>query len=242
MKMELEHEHTEQAIHERLTAERKPNYLRDWVYGGIDGAITTFAIVAGVVGAGLSSKIIIILGLANLIADGFSMAASAYSGSKTEADELERYRQIERKHIEQVPEGEREEVRQILMAKGLRNQALKDAVTAITSKEELWINTMLVDEYHLSINLRSPLMSGLSTFISFFICGAIPLLPFLLSSDHALEIALYATGVAFFAIGAIKSKWSLAPWWRSGIETFLIGMTASAMAYFVGHFVKGLVG
>ena len=149
---------------------------------------------------GLSSKIIIILGLANLIADGFSMAASAYSGSKTEADELERYRQIERKHITQVPDGEREEVRQILMAKGLRDQALKDAVTAITSDEELWINTMLVEEYHLSINLRSPLMSGLSTFTSFFICGAIPLLPFLLSSDRALEIALYATGVAFFAI------------------------------------------
>ncbi|MFK5979205.1 MAG: VIT1/CCC1 transporter family protein [Rhizobiaceae bacterium] len=240
--IELEHEHTKQAIHERLATDSKPHYLRDWVYGGIDGAITTFAIVAGVVGAGLSANIIIILGLANLFADGFSMAASAYSGTKTEADELERFRQIERKHIAHVPEGEREEVRQILMAKGLSGQALNNAVTAITSNEEIWINTMLVEEYHLSINLRSPLVSGLSTFAAFFICGAIPLLPFLLSSDRALEIALFTTSMAFFAIGAIKSKWSLAPWWKSGLETLLIGMAASAMAYFVGHFVKGLVG
>lgn len=240
--IKLEHEHTAQAIQERLTAEHRPNYLRDWVYGGIDGAITTFAIVAGVVGAGLSAKIIIILGLANLIADGFSMAASAYSGTKTEADELEQFRQIEKKHIAQVPDGEREEVRQILVAKGLTGEALNDAVTAITSNEETWINTMLVEEYNLSINLRSPIVSGLSTFTSFFICGAIPLLPFLLASDQALEIALFTTGIAFFAIGAIKSKWSLAPWWRSGIETLLIGMTASAMAYLIGHFVKELVG
>ncbi len=240
--MQLEHEHTSDAIRDRLAEDNRPNYLRDWVYGGIDGAITTFAIVAGVVGAGLSAKIIVILGLANLFADGFSMAASNYSGTKTEADELERFRQIEKKHIAQAPEGEREEVRQILMAKGLTGSTLEDAVAAITSNEETWINTMLVDEYKLSIHLRSPLMSGLSTFISFFIFGAIPLIPFLLAVDHAMEIALVTTAVAFFAIGAIKSKWSLAAWWHSGFETFIIGMTASAMAYAIGYFVKGLMG
>jgi len=239
--MQLEHEHTKDAIRERLAAENRPNYLRDWVYGGIDGAITTFAIVAGVVGASLSAKIIVILGLANLIADGFSMAASNYSGTKTEADELERFRQIEKKHIELEPEGEREEVRQILSAKGLSGSALEDAVAAITSNEKTWIDTMLVEEYNLSINLRSPMISGLSTFLSFFICGSIPLIPFLLGVDHALEIALFSTALAFFVIGAIKSKWSLAAWWKSGIETLLIGITASAMAYAIGYFVKDLV-
>ncbi|MBL4597458.1 MAG: VIT1/CCC1 transporter family protein [Rhizobiaceae bacterium] len=239
--MQLEHEHTAEAIRERLAEEHRPNYLRDWVYGGIDGAITTFAIVAGVVGAGLSAKVIIILGLANLIADGFSMAASAYSGTKTEADELERFRQIEKRHIELVPEGEREEVRQILMAKGLKGHALEDAVAAITSNEETWINTMLVEEHNLSINLRSPMMSGLSTFISFFICGAIPLIPFLLAFDNAMEIALVTTAAAFFLIGTIKSKWSLAAWWKSGFETLAIGITASAMAFAIGYYVEKIV-
>ena len=110
--MQLEHEHTREAIRARLNAENHPNYLRDWVYGGIDGAITTFAVVAGVVGAGLSSKVILILGVANLLADGLSMAASNYSGTKTEVDELARYREIEERHIDQEPDGEREEVRQ----------------------------------------------------------------------------------------------------------------------------------
>ena len=170
------------------------------------------------------------------------MAASAYSSTKTEADELERFRQIEKEHIAQVPEGEREEVRQILMAKGLSGTALDDAVAAITSNEETWINTMLVEEYNLSISLRSPVKSGLSTFAAFFICGAIPLLPFLMNSDQALEIALFTTGIAFFAIGAIKSKWSLAAWWKSGLETLFIGIAASAMAYAIGHYVKQWVG
>ena len=69
MTMQLEHDHSESAIRRRLAEERRPNYVRDWVYGGIDGAITTFAIVAGVIGAALSSKVIVILGLAYLVAD-----------------------------------------------------------------------------------------------------------------------------------------------------------------------------
>ena len=239
--MQLEHEHTTDAIRKRISEENNPNYLRDWVYGGIDGAITTFAIVAGVIGAGLPAKIIIILGLANLFADGFSMAASNYSGTKSEVDELERIRQIEKKHIAVTPDGEREEIRQILHAKGLRGTALKDGVAAITSNEETWINTMLVDEYNLSTNLRSPVISGLSTFASFFICGAIPLLPFLLALPNPVETALIATALSFFTIGAIKSKWALASWWKSGLETLIIGISASALAYAIGYLVEDLM-
>jgi VIT1/CCC1 family predicted Fe2+/Mn2+ transporter len=98
--MQLEHDHSSEAIRQRLLADNTPNYLRDWVYGGIDGSITTFAIVAGVVGAGLSTKVILILGVANLLADGLSMAASNYSGTKTEVDELARFREIEERHVE----------------------------------------------------------------------------------------------------------------------------------------------
>ena len=90
----LEHEHTVEAITARLAKDHQPNYLRDWIYGGIDGAVTTFAIVAGVVGANLSHSVIIVLGLANLLADGFSMAAGNYSGTKAEVDDLERLRSI----------------------------------------------------------------------------------------------------------------------------------------------------
>ncbi len=239
--MQLEHEHTSEAIRARLASENQPNYLRDWVYGGIDGSITTFAIVAGVVGAGLATKVILILGVANLLADGLSMAASNYSGTKTEVDELARYREIEERHVELDPDGERNEVRQILELKGLTGAALDDAVKAITSDRKTWINTMLAEEYGLTTNLRSPMKSGVSTFMSFLLFGLIPLLPYMAGLERAFEVAMVATGIAFFAIGSIKSKWSLASWWRSGLETLVIGASACSLAYGVGWLAEYVI-
>jgi VIT1/CCC1 family predicted Fe2+/Mn2+ transporter len=239
--MKLEHDHSAAAIRARLDAGNKPNYVRDWVYGGIDGAVTTFAVIAGVVGAELSTGTIIILGFANLFADGFSMAASNYSGTKTEVDDLSRLRLIERKHIANEPDGEREEVRQILTAKGLTGQSLEDAVSAITSNEETWIATMLADEYGQPQVVRSPFVSGLSTFAAFMICGLVPLLPYLFGVEDGFRTALAMTATVFFVIGAMKSLWSPQPWWRSGLETLVIGLLASSVAYAVGHFLKSLV-
>ncbi|MGI9372783.1 MAG: VIT1/CCC1 transporter family protein [Hyphomicrobiales bacterium] len=237
--MTLEHSHSADDIAERLAKGASPNYLRDWIYGGIDGAVTTFAIVAGVVGAQLSATIIIILGVANLVADGFSMAASNYSGTKSEGDDLDRLRKIEKRHIEIDPEGEREEVRQILRAKGLTGDALEETVQAIASNEKTWINTMLTEEYGRSLNLRSPVKSALATFSAFLICGAVPLLPYILPVEDPFLAATLATGFVFFVIGAVKSFWSLAPWWRSGLETLMIGMLAAGAAFYIGYLLKG---
>lgn len=237
--MPLEHSHRADAIAARLAAGRQTSYLRDFVYGGIDGAVTTFAVVSGVVGASLSSNVILILGVANLVADGFSMAASNYSGAKTVADDVERIRAIERKHIRLEPEGEREEVRQILAAKGLSGDSLEEAVAAVTAKESTWIDLMLTDEYGLSPNYSSPVTAALATFAAFVLCGAVPLLPFVFAMERAFEWSALMVAVVFFAIGAAKSRWSLSPWWRSGLETLLIGGAASAMAYAVGYLLRG---
>jgi VIT1/CCC1 family predicted Fe2+/Mn2+ transporter len=238
--MTLEHDHSEDGIRARLAEDSRPNYLRDWVYGGIDGAVTTFAIVAGVVGAALSTKVILILGLANLLADGFSMAASNYSGTKTEVDDMKRLREVERKHIRMAPDGERQEIRQILHNKGLDGAALEQAVHAITSNEETWVNTMLVEEYGVAPVIRDPLWSALATFAAFVLCGAIPLLAYLTPLDDPFTVSLVMTAAVFFAIGTAKSVWSLQPWWRSGIETLVIGMAAAGMAYGVGYLLRGI--
>jgi hypothetical protein len=84
----MEHEHSPEAIQARLATEPRHTYLRDWVYGGIDGAVTTFAVVSGVLGADPSSGIVLVLRAANLVADGFSMAASNYVGRRTKGEEL----------------------------------------------------------------------------------------------------------------------------------------------------------
>ncbi|KLN61629.1 membrane protein [Kiloniella spongiae] len=239
--MTLEHDHSSEAIRERFAKGHKASYLQDWVYGSIDGAVTTFAVVSGVIGAQLSVRIILILGIANLLADGFSMAAGNYSATKSELDDTERLRAIERKHIKQVPEGEREEIRQILSAKGLSGSTLEEATDAITSNEELWINTMITEEYGISPTSRAPLKSALSTFTAFFIAGAIPLLPFIFSMQNAFTIACSMTALAFFITGMIKSRWALSPWWQSGTETLLIGGLAAAVSYGVGYLLRGIV-
>lgn len=238
--MTLEHDHSEAGIRARLAQDSRPNYLRDWVYGGIDGAVTTFAIVAGVVGAALATKVILILGLANLLADGFSMAASNYSGTKTEVDDMKRLREVERKHIRMAPEGERQEIRQILRNKGLDGAALEEAVHAITSNEETWISTMLVEEYGVAPVIRDPRTSALATFGAFILCGAVPLVAFVTPLDEPFTLSLAMTAAVFFAIGTVKSAWSLQPWWRSGLETLAIGLTAAGMAYLVGYLLRGI--
>ncbi len=201
----LEHEHTPQSIRARLHDGRRPNYLRDFVYGGIDGAVTTFAVVSGVSGAALSPAIVIILGVANLLADGFSMAASNYSGTKTEIDDAERLQAVEERHIDLVPDGEREEVRQIMASKGLSGDTLEDAVRMITSNKRIWIETMLSGEYGLASSQRAPFTSALATFAAFVVCGSVPLVPFLLGGAEPFHWSLAATTAVFFAIGSIKS-------------------------------------
>jgi VIT1/CCC1 family predicted Fe2+/Mn2+ transporter len=212
------------------------------VYGGIDGAVTTFAIVAGVTGAQLSAGIILILGLANLLADGFSMAASNYLGTKAELDEYERLRAVEEKHIEVAPEGERAELRFLLRQKGLAGRDLEGSVSAISSARELWIDLMLAGEYGLAPAIRQPVAAGLYTFAAFVLCGGIPLVPFVFGSSDAFAVSLAAVAVVFFGIGSLKSVWSLKSWWQSGLETLLIGGLAAAVAYGVGHMLRGLAG
>ena len=236
--MPSEHGHSPDEITERFMRPAKQNYLKDTVYGAIDGAVTTFAIVSAVAGAGLSSGIIVALGLANVLADGFSMAAGNYSGTKAELDNLERIREIEERHIRDVPEGERLELREILARKGLSGQVLEDATNAIAADKKSWIQIMLVDEYGLSPVDPHPLRAALATFAAFLAAGIVPLIPFLFGSGMAFNASLSMTGIVFFAIGTLKSRWSLSPWWRSGLETLIIGGMAAAIAFGVGSMFR----
>lgn len=229
-----EHGHTPQEIAKRIGAPDGSGVLKDAVYGAIDGAVTTFAIVAGVAGAGLSPFVIVALGMANVLADGFSMAAANYSGTKAELDNMRRLRVVEERHIQKYPEGERLEVREILSKKGLTGAVLDDATAAITQNRENWIALMMEGEYGLAAVDPRPERAAAITFLAFLAAGIVPLLPFLLGLPNAFAVSVGMTMVTFFAIGALKSIWSLTPWWRSAGETLLIGGVAAAIAYSVG--------
>jgi VIT1/CCC1 family predicted Fe2+/Mn2+ transporter len=220
---------------DRLQSGPDASYLRDWVYGGIDGAVTTFAIVAGSVGANLSAKVILILGAANLFADGFSMAAANYSGSKSENEDYARLKAIEEKHIAMEPDGEREEIRQIFRQKGFEGEQLETLVTLVTSNKTTWIETMMQGEYGLSDTTRDPLKAALYTFAAFVLFGSIPLLPFILPVSASAASATFLTMLAFFAIGSLRARWSQRHWVSCGLETTAIGTVAAAIAFLVGH-------
>ncbi len=236
----MDHSHEPKDIAARLAAGPNVNYLRDWIYGGIDGAVTTFAIVAGVVGAELSVGVVLVLGLANLIADGFSMAAANYSGTKAEIDDYNRIKQIELRHIRTHPEGEREELRQMYAAKGFEGEELERMVDLLSRHEDVWVETMLSEEHGLSAVRRSPILAALATFAAFVICGSVPLVPFVFGLEASALSATLATATVFFIIGAMKSFWSTQRWYISGLETFIIGIAAAGMAYGIGVLLRGL--
>ena len=235
----LEHVHTREAIQQRLAGDVRGNYLRDWIYGGIDGTITTFAIVAGVVGADMAGSVVLVLGLANLIADGFAMGAGNYSGTKADLDDYQRLLAIERKHIAVEPSGEQEEIRQIFAGKGFEGPVLERIVEVITADEDRWAQTMAMEEYGLSPAVKSPVRAAFSTSAAFVLCGLVPLISYLLA--YSLPACVTATGLVFFGIGATKSKWSLAGWFRSGTETLAIGMSAAGLSFAIGYGLRTLV-
>ena len=215
--------------------------MRDCIYGGIDGAVTTFAVVTGVMGAQLSPLIIVIMGVANLIADGFSMAAGNFLGTKAEHDDIQHVEAIEHRHIDVAPQGEREEVRQIFAAKGFQGEELDRIVQLITADRQRWVRTMLTEEYGLPQEARSPWLAALSTLSAFAICGFVPLVPFLMGTGNPFRLSVILTGAVFFAIGSLKSYWSTAKWWQSGLSTLMVGGIAAVLAYVVGVGLRNLV-
>jgi VIT1/CCC1 family predicted Fe2+/Mn2+ transporter len=239
-------EHTPTAVRRRLTAPPRASYLRDFVYGAIDGAVTTFAVVAGVEGANLSANVVIILGIANLVADGFSMAASNYLGSRAEAQQRERARREERRQIDLLPEGEREEIRQLFAAKGFHGHDLERAVAIITADRDVWLDTMMREELGFGSGATNPLRAAASTLVAFICIGFLPLgafvydlvLPGDVASPFAWSAAL--TGLAFLAVGALKARFVDQPAWRSALETLAVGGAAAVLAYLLGSALQGV--
>jgi vacuolar iron transporter family protein len=242
----LRREHTPEAVRRRLAEPDKGSYLRDFVYGAIDGTVTTFAVVAGVAGAQLSATVIVILGVANLVADGFSMAVSNFLGSRAEEQQQGRARREEQRHVELVPEGEREEVRQIFAAKGFEGQQLKDIVDVITRDRRLWLDTMMTEELGYARRSSNPVRAAGTTFVAFVSVGSLPLVVFLYNLAFAADIGrpfLWSAGmtaVGFFTVGTLKSRFVDQRWWTSGLETLAVGALAAGLAFGLGAALQGV--
>ncbi len=219
-------------------------YIHNIVYGGNDGIVTTFAVVAGTVGAGLPSYVVIILGLANLFADGVSMAAGAYLSLKSERDQYERLRKEELKEIDDHPALERAEVQGFLQALGFQGQNLEGAVAVLTGNRDVWANFMMSEEHGLKKQASAkPLMHGLATFLSFLLFGAIPLLPYVLPVlGQGFVFASFSTLLAMLFLGILRSIVTRERLLQGALEVVGVGLATAVIAYSIGILLRGLVG
>lgn len=239
---------SEKSLHQAgSTVIKLQKHLPEFVYGGIDGSVTTFAVVAGASGAHLDSSVIIILGFANLIADGFSMSVGGYLAAKTEREKFARHQSIEYWEIENMPELEREEIREIYRQKGFDGDLLEQVVNKITEDNDRWVDVMMKEELEMIKETKSPFQIGLVTFISFLIMGFIPLMVYLTDFFISLSIQLFTTSailtaIGFLMIGYLKSIVNHTSAVKSIFETLLLGGAAALLSYYVGSFLEKLVG
>lgn len=218
-------------------------YLPEFVYGGMDGSVTTFAVVAGAAGANLESSVIIILGFANLIADGFSMSVGSYLSNQSDQHHYEKHRLLEQREVYNNPSEAREEIREIYKKKGFSGTLLEQIVDQITANKEVWVDTMMKEELEMIPSIKSPLSMAIFTFISFVIMGLIPLIVYLIDFVKSMNADLFKwaslfTVLVFIMIGVLKSYVNDRSILRGVLETLLLGVTAAALSYFTGYWLE----
>jgi VIT1/CCC1 family predicted Fe2+/Mn2+ transporter len=238
------HDHLERSLYE---TGRHSQHLADAVMGATDGIVTTFAVVAGAAGAGLSSGVVLIMGFANLFADGLSMAVGNYLGARSQQDFWREERAREIWEIEQIPHAEREEIRRHYRRKGFEGELLEHIVRTITSDKERWLDEMMREELGIREEKTAPLTSGVVTFWAFVLAGFLPLLSYVAAYfnagflPRAFPISIALTAVALFGVGAARSFITRRSWRQSGLEILGLGGVAAACAFAVGYFLRAIV-
>ncbi|GAA0191669.1 VIT1/CCC1 transporter family protein [Fulvivirga kasyanovii] len=217
------------------------DYIAEFVYGGIDGAITTFAVVAGAAGASADLTWVLIFGFANLIADGFSMSVGNFFSVKADRDNFEKHKAVEYWEVDNLREREVEEIREIYAAKGFEGELLEKVVEVITADKDIWVDTMMKEELEMTKDDKTPFKTAFATFASFSVIGIIPLLAYVFAAlfdfatDNLFMMSSIATGIALMFVGYLKSIVTNTRWVKGVLETLLLGGLAAFLAYFVGE-------
>ncbi len=223
-------------------------YLKSVVYGGLDGIITTFAVVAGATGASFSTTVLLVLGFANLFADGISMAFGDYLSTKAEREYHGAEREREEWEVDNHLQGEKREMIEIYIGRGLSRGDAERVVDIISKKKKTFVDIMMLEELGIVEDDESPLNNAVATFVSFAVFGVIPLLTYVLgtfsgfAAANQFVMASVLTGLALFTLGALKVQVTRRNILVSGLEMLLLGGIAAAVAYGIGYFLAGVVG
>jgi len=222
-------------------------HFKEVIYGGIDGIVTTFAVVSGFAGAALTNDattqlsflIVLLFGLANLFADAASMGLGSFLSLRSEKD---LYNTIRTKEAQSLAAGKEEGVAEtirLMQVKGFSEEEAKTLASLYQNNQEFWLDFLMQHGQDMpDPRGENEIFNGLATFISFMVFGAVPLLPFMLSESGdpktAYIISLVGTFMALILLGILKWRVTGAKLLPSLLEVVLVGGTASILAYFVG--------
>jgi VIT1/CCC1 family predicted Fe2+/Mn2+ transporter len=218
-------------------------YLKEIVYGGNDGIVTTFAVVAGFAGAqaqgamALPALTVLLFGFANLFADGVSMALGNFLSTRSEQDVYTNIKAKEAHEISVNPDIEKAESIEILMRKGFDESQATKIVELYMQNTSYWTDFMMTQELELpNPEGENPFHMALATFVSFIIFGFIPLVPYVFLAGHPslFLVSSFATGGALALLGVLRWKVTMQSFWRSVSETLILGGAAAVVAYLVG--------
>ena len=214
--------------------------LRDLVFGANDGLVAAFAVVSGVHGAAVSTHIVLLAGLAELIGGTIAMGLGAFLAVKSEREFILTEREREEREVREFPDEERKEVRTIFARKGFRGRALEEMVQHVTADPVFWVDTMMTEELGLSaVPSAAPLRSGLVVAVAYALGAAFPVIPYALpvTVGTAFPVSVVCTLLALFVAGALKTRMTGRPWLRSGTETVLVGALAAAATFLAGRLI-----
>ncbi len=222
-------------------------YFKEVIYGGIDGIVTTFAVVAGFTGAAMSSDttlqlsfaIVLLFGLANLFADAASMGLGNFLSVRSEQDMYASAQERERALLQSQPENGRASTIEILREKGFSETDAATLANIYKHNESYWLDFMMTHQHGIADPRgENPVYTGLATFLSFMVFGVIPLLPFMFieegSTAFLFQLSVAGTFAALVLLGLLKWRVIGDKLTSSLSEVILVGGTAAALAYLVG--------
>lgn len=217
-------------------------YLKEIVYGGNDGIITTFAVVAGFAGADVDVRIlpvftVLLFGFANLFADGVSMALGDLLSSRSQLDVYSNEKQKELEKIRTTPDSQFQEAINVLQSKGFDANKAKELAILLRSNESYWVEFMMDQDLRLPNTAnQNTFWMALITFFSFVLFGVIPLLPYLFfrTQSNVFSLSCGFTVVAMISLGVLRWRATGHAITRTVGETVIIGGLAAIVAYFVG--------
>src|SRR5216110_959034 len=213
-------------------------FLRNVVYGFNDGLTANFGLVAGVIGAAVQPHVIMISGVAGMIADALSMGSSGYLAAKSEQEVWEHEIAMEKEEIRLMPEVEQEEMALQYEAKGVDPRTARRMAEEVMRDPERALGEQVRDELKIGEAHATPFREGWITGVATAIGAFIPVFPFLVFEGRvAIWVAFVTAMLSHFAVGAARSFFTGRSVFRSGIDMFVVGLGVAAVGFLVGDLV-----